>query len=330
MDLDKIAINKTINFLSEIGYKYRKIDFERSQTTYEKGEFLEATKVKTLRGIKLYIYFNDSRGKKLKKDKEKLYNYFNCNVFENYATFEYSYKELETEALKDTKDDDEIKKVIQKIQKLLALSKSDNEHEAIVASLMAQKMLAKHDIDIQMVDGTDGDNNGEIKSEKIPTTVGKGNKWKYSLANIIADNYRCKCYSENNDTIYFYGAKQDIVIARRVYAYLFNVCKRLGKAYEKEIREQKGTAGGIYNSYCMGFIKGVNAELTKQCKALMIIIPKSVEKSFEEYSKDFKHTNTKININDGLAYEKGKIEGKRALNAQYLDDNSKYIEKSSR
>ena len=40
------------------------------------------------------------------------------------------------------------KEVIEKIQKLLALSKSDNEHEAFSALQMARKLMAKHNIEM--------------------------------------------------------------------------------------------------------------------------------------------------------------------------------------
>lgn len=326
-DLFLLAVRKTIEIMAEVGIKYRKKDFTRKNGTYIDGFFYNPTCEITMSGtITLKAWFDEGeRGKKLKKMKEKFFNYFNCRVFDNYVRFRFTKKELELEYVKqEDVDANKMEQIMAKIQKLLALSESDNEHEAISASLMAQKLLAKYNIDLEAVTGIAE----EQEIEEVRADVGTGNKWKYRLSNVVANNYRCKNYYHGADVIVFHGYRQDIVIARRVYMYLFSVCKRLGRAYVKKIKEteDRWSMDGVYNSFCDGFINGVNTELSKQCTELMIVTPQAVIEEYEQFSAKFGQKDTSVQVNDYGAYKEGEIEGKRALNAQYVDDNSKYIE----
>ena len=45
--------------------------------------------------------------------------------------------------------------VVEKIRKLLELSKSDNEHEAASAAAMAQELMVKHAIEEEEIRGRD-------------------------------------------------------------------------------------------------------------------------------------------------------------------------------
>lgn len=326
-DLLLLAIKKTIGIMAEVGIKYRKNDFTRFKGEYKDGRYYSLTCETTLSGnVTLRAWFDEGeRGKRLKKSKEKFFNYFNCRVFDTYVRFLYTKKELELEYVKqEDVDANKMDQIMSKIQKLLALSESDNEHEAISASLMAQKLLAKYNIDLESITGVVE----EQDIEEVRADVGTGNKWKYKLSNVVADNYRCKNYYYGADVIVFHGYRQDIVIARRVYMYLFSVCKRLGKAYVKKVKEteDRWSMDGVYNSFCMGFINGVNIELSKQCTELMIVTPQAVIEEYKEYSAKFGKKDTNIQMTDYDAYDEGEIEGKRALNAQYVDDNSKYLD----
>lgn len=325
-DLLMLAIKKTIGIMAEVGIKYRKKDFLRNSSSYVDGQWLSSTCDVALSGnITLRAYFDEGeRGKELKKVKEKFFNYFNCRVFDNYVRFHYKKKELELEYVKQVDVDvNKMEQIMEKIQKLLALSESDNEHEAISASLMAQKLLAKYNIDLEAVTGKEE----EQEIEEVRADVGTGNSWKYELSNVVARNYRCKNYYHGSDVMVFHGYRQDIVIARRVYMYLFSVCKRLGKAYVRKEKEGgRWSIDGVYNSFCAGFIHGVDTELSKQCTELMIVTPTPVIEEYKEFSAKFGQKDTNVQMTDYRAYDEGEIEGKRALNAQYVDDNSKYID----
>lgn len=322
-----MAITKTIRIMREVGIKYGRSDFIGMEKEKWKSNISITHTMNGNVNIRFW-YGNEKKQKELKKKKLEFYNYFNCRVDEDGIRFTYTKKELEIEYLKggdsDTEGSGKVEAVMAKIQKLLALSESDNEHEAISASLMAQKLLAKYDIDIEQINGK-GNEFQEI--EEVCVDVSTGNKWKYQLAECVAKNYRCKCYYQGSRVIVFHGYRQDIMIARRVFAYLFAVCKRLATAYTKKRREESvGCVDGVFNSFCLGFIHGVNSELSKQCTELMLIIPQAVSDEFEAFSKSFGEKNISMSLNDGDAFGEGTVEGKRALNAQYVEDNSKFIE----
>ncbi len=324
-NLINFAIKKTIGILEECDLKYRKNDFNRYNTTYVNRKYQGPTIMKLLDGgVVLTVFYDDlnnhNRGIKLKRNKDKFYNYFFAHVDFDCISFKYTKKELELEYLKQSDEGNKNDEIMKKIQKLLALAESDNEHEAISASLMAQKLLAKYNITLEK-----NDTDEEIR--EVTVKLNTGDKWKYNLGQIIANNYCCKFYwlSGGETIVTFRGYITDIMIARRVFTYLFSVGKRLAKTYEKNHREEHGFAYGIYNSYCSGYLNGIEGELNKQCTALQLVIPKEVEKDWDEKFKDIKTTDTNIPLNDYGAFKQGETDGKNALNAQYIDDNSQYI-----
>lgn len=182
--------------------------------------------------------------------------------------------------------------------------------------MQAQKLLAKYNLEI-------ADITGEEKKEKIEQViadVGTGNKWKYTLANAVADSYCCKCYYHGAEMIVFYGYQSDVLIARRVFMYLFKVGNSLATKYVKARRDSgEWQTQGLYNSFCSGFCAGVRSELQKNCTALMLVTPQAVIESFDKYSENFKAVDHSISMNDYDAYTTGEVEGKRALNAQYIE-----------
>lgn len=323
-DLIYYAENKMLKILADCGLKYLHSDI--SSSDYSKPIHTTVCMNKT---IQFKVFYderkNSKRGKELKKIKDRFYDFYNVSVDWNGIIFKYTYKELELEYLKndDGEETEEEKRehIMKKIDKLLALQNSSNEHEALSASLMAQKLLAKYNIDIENIRGI-----VEEDIEEASVYVESGNKWKYSLANVIADNYRCKVYYKGSERIVFRGYRTDIIVARRVYAYLFSVAKRLGKAYEKRYREEHGFADGIFMSYCVGFINGVKIELEKQCTALQLYCPAKVEEDWKSYTENFGTKNTSLTLNNREAYKEGERDGKNSINAQYLDDSQRYIE----
>jgi hypothetical protein len=101
------------------------------------------------------------------------------------------------------------------------------------------------------------------------------------------------------------------------------VGNRLATQYVKQYREGVyRNASGIYNSFVRGFTDGVRKELEKQCTTLALVIQPEVQESWEKFSANFKTVNRNVTAVNAYAYayEEGRIEGKRALNAQYLEE----------
>lgn len=334
-ELRNLALDTSIKYAAEQGVKLRRSDFPETA----KEEFYYDNKfnihyvncVKVIRkkeklvSIMVKITYTGRWEKQLKKAKERFLNYYNARLEKNHLSFSFTVNELEIISMRKksgekTENDEKIERIIEKINKLLALSdqnRNDSEQEAIAASLQVQKLLAKYNL--SMADVT-----GERKEEDVEQTiadVGTGKKWKYNLAYAIANNFACKCFYVGTSQIVFYGYKADIVSARRVFNYLFKVGDRLANQFAKRHREDWGEADGIYNSFCSGFTEGVKKELEKQCTALAIVIQPKVIEEWENFSKEFEsvNKNIKYRMNDDGAFEEGFVEGKRALNAQYIE-----------
>jgi hypothetical protein len=213
-------------------------------------------------------------------------------------------------------------KIIQTIRKILELSKNNpSEEEAKSAALKAQEMLAKYHIDMREVESIDMDEVESIDEVRVDLP---SKKWKYKLAKIVADNFRCKHFYIGRGTLVFYGHKTDADIAAETFKYLFNIGNILaGREVDRVFRET-GTSSNVYNSFVSGFCAGIEEALGEQCKALMIVTPEDVKTSFAEMSKDWKNMSCgamRIGANSHCreAYENGKTEGRNAMGKKQIE-----------
>lgn len=173
--------------------------------------------------------------------------------------------------------------IIDKIKKLLALAENNtNESEAQNAALKAQKLIAKHNINVLELE----EDYEEETIDENTLWVGEGKKWKYVLASIISKNFRCKEFWYGRKTVAFYGYKTDTEAAKEVFKFVFNVGHKLATRETNKYTNKKG----IYNTYLVGFLKGLDNSFNKQSKALMIIVPKEVNESYANLSKNWGHS----------------------------------------
>jgi hypothetical protein len=211
-------------------------------------------------------------------------------------------------------------KVIEKIKKLLntANDKGATENEAMIAALKAQELMAKYDISITDVE--DDDNSDEIVTEEYET--GTGNKWKYILSEIVANNFCCKTYNINKTRIVFYGYKRHSVIAKDVFKMLYETGNRLAMRYYQRRKNNGEDTKGFKNQFLLGYVQGIKFVLDKQCTALMIVTPKEVVSSFDNLTSNagFKTQRCTIKHNiDEQAREEGYNEGRKVAQARYLE-----------
>lgn len=210
--------------------------------------------------------------------------------------------------------------ILKKIDKLLALAGNNpNENEAISAALKAQELMAKYNIELADVQGAES---GRKIKKEIYTPKKSSHyvsKWKYSLSQIIAKNFCCKTYSLGRDAIVFYGYEKDAKIANQVFGFLFETGNKLADRYYRKCKKEGRETKGILNTYLTGFCAGIKEVLDKQCVALMVIVPKEVEESYKEHSKDFRKMSNKLRTSsDGRAYQDGKQEGRETATARTI------------
>ena len=210
-------------------------------------------------------------------------------------------------------------KIISKIQKVLELSRNNpSKEEAQAAALMAQKLLAQYHISVVDIEEMEK----QVETiEEVFVEVGRGNKWKGTLAAIIAKNFRCKVYTrDSNQTIVFYGYELDASVAANTFEEMFYQGVKLANKFK---RTCTGDTSGVFNSYVMGFCSGLREGLERQCTALMIVTPKEVEDAWKDRSRGFRHSQCTIrrsyNSNGLRARQEGYTAGRNAAGSRLLE-----------
>lgn len=142
----------------------------------------------------------------------------------------------------------DLAKVKDKIQKLLALSHSSNEHEAALAAQRAGEILAKYDLSMQEVEAhVQGDDELVTITEIDPyEQVNSKLQWEGSLAASLADIFECKCVRTTIKTPFgkefkleFMGVKHDVAITVYFFRYLrLRIQKESEKLQSKKDRYQ--------------------------------------------------------------------------------------------
>lgn len=154
-------------------------------------------------------------------------------------------------------------KVIDKIKKLFSLSDSTNEHEAKQAMLMAQKLMAKHNLEAKDIVVNEKSDVHEIKCGDYGKKT-----WKRLLAGVIAKNFRCKHFYNNRGqrgfVVVFVGILEDIEIAKEIYEFAINTIENNQKKIYREFKMHSLVTKGIKKSYAMGFINGLDDALEEQ------------------------------------------------------------------
>lgn len=209
-----------------------------------------------------------------------------------------------------------MEEIVKKIEKLLALAGNNpNEHEALAAALKAQELIAKYNVSIDCL-------GAKKEMQKIGTarhTNGKGYKWRYRLAEIVARNFRCKVFLLNNVDVVFYGYESDSKAALATFSFLFKVGNKLSAKYCNEYKKTHVNANGVRNTYLKGYCAGIANALDAQCTALMVIVPQEVEEQFAEATKSVKPKHVTYNIKkDSAIYIDGKRDGRTVAESRNL------------
>lgn len=213
-------------------------------------------------------------------------------------------------------------KIIKTIKKVLELSKNNpSEEEAKSAVLKAQALLAKYHINMKDVESLEDEINDAISEVHVNVPA---KKWKYKLARIVANNFRCKHFYYGKGTVVFYGHESDANVAADTFKYLFSVGNKSAMREVNKAFKQHGTSEGIYNSYVSGFCAGVSEVLGKQCTALMLVIPQDVSDAYAERSKDFSRmhlSSLRTGCGDRFSkvFSEGKSMGRDTVNSRQLE-----------
>ena len=128
-------------------------------------------------------------------------------------------------------------KALDKLRKLLELSKSSNEHEAALAAARAADIMLQFQISEAELDSTDAtvDEMGDVVADAMTSKVA----WKGALGYSVASGCGCRMYwsyihdtnrGRSVRTIQIFGGTTDVQTARYLYSYLAKELTRLAKA----------------------------------------------------------------------------------------------------
>jgi hypothetical protein len=212
------------------------------------------------------------------------------------------------------------KKILEKIKKCLALSKSANEHEAAAALQKARELMEEYKVtDAEVL-------TADIQTDKIKASAGKPNIWETSLADIVAEAFSCRVifHSRYNErwelegNWEFIGLNISPELAKFAFDVLLRQLKRERTAYIKAklSRCKRSNKTVRADMFCIGWVASVRALVRKFAK---YDPPKAIEAYVNEKYPALSTVKVKSRQGSGSAktrsgddYFNGRVKGKDA------------------
>lgn len=154
---------------------------------------------------------------------------------------------------------------MEKVRKLLALSESSNESEAMAALVKAKELMAKHMIERSEVEGPTMAGE-EVKLMFTGTTFSKRrNPWTIDLAAVIGANFRCEPgrrqeKGKQTNEVFFLGLESDAEACKEIFGYAMrsvvdgiNEIQKRGKQAGLDAYDRSDMSNG----YGFGFVRGL-------------------------------------------------------------------------
>lgn len=163
-----------------------------------------------------------------------------------------------------------------KVAKLLRLAKSDNPHEAALASSRAQEIMDRFKLsggDINL----DGDANKPketVRHFPDPLDLDGSARWKAQLGVVIAKQNQCKLYV-NRGAFFLIGRASDVQTVRYLYAWMVNEIDRLAK------RDCAGNGRTWWNNFRLGAVETVCRKLRESAQSTVDAVKKEAWQSGE-------------------------------------------------
>lgn len=205
----------------------------------------------------------------------------------------------------------DMNKMLEKVQKLLALAGNNpSEEEAKAAAMKAQELIAQYNLDL-----SDLSSEEKVQYKLLKAEHPNNNGYRGALATIIAPNFRCKAIYIGTD-IHFFGREGDVDTCVSVFNYLYKTMRTNGCRQERIARKEGRSARGVANCYWSGFMMGLKDELGSQSKALAIVVPEDVKDKFNERFPKVGVSNrlgTRQTGYDKGAYDRGYSDGRSSM-----------------
>ena len=182
------------------------------------------------------------------------------------------------------------KRMLTKVEKLMALGQSSNEAEAQAASRKANYLLNKYNL--QRIEN----DSPEIKYHTICHKKKRIESIQQAILSILQKYYYVSCISSHTydfqddaeyRSVVIVGKKEAIKVAEYVYHFLFDTAQTLWQEYRKKHKAGRGDKV----SFDMGFIKGIENNHEKMLESSQIelnddrLLPVSTVKALVEQNR---------------------------------------------
>ena len=222
-------------------------------------------------------------------------------------------------------------KIIEKIKKLMALSKSSNENEAELAMMRAQELLVKHHLTMNDIKDKDTKTN-KLNILEIDLIIGKRiTGWKIALANVLAKNFRCETFVatmlSGGKKLRVVGGEEDAKVVEILFTYAIGFIDSRSRSIRRLLRKQSETARGSTQSYITGFLEGLATHFENQINdniewGLILVTPVEIDDYINKKYNYCKSKPISINLSSGNnpdAFQKGFDDGKDFNNNKKLN-----------
>lgn len=218
-------------------------------------------------------------------------------------------------------------RVIERIQKALNLANGNDDHEAQTSMLLAQKMMAKYGLEMEDVQTSNEQPQGDDIMEMYASSAERLIWWKKALAQIVGDNFRCYTVLKGRagkTRVAFIGRKNDTKIAREVFIFAIEAVQACSLAYLRgQSVDGLSERSKIQNDYIRGFLAGLEIKFQEQVaqNGYEMVLVKD-DGLVEYFDKKKLRTSARSEVSsagDRGAYEQGIADGKN------MDHNRKHL-----
>ena len=218
-----------------------------------------------------------------------------------------------------------------KIRKLLALSESDNPHEAAAAAARAQQLITKYKIEKMIEAGEDfeiPEIGAQIDFPLFSYTTQRPPKWKWRIACAIAMANNCQPWhgrSGGRKICFCIGGAEDAAHAQSLYDYVERLITKM-----RDKKRPIYVTGGKKRSWNHSFETGASLEiwerLSQQTSSMRDKLEASQESSvalqkidetmqaidgwMEKEGMSFQHRRRRISVGEAGAFACGRDAGK--------------------
>jgi hypothetical protein len=191
-------------------------------------------------------------------------------------------------------------KIVERIQKLLALSQSSNEHEAALALAKAQALLAEHNLSVAQVQARSGAKPVYLKEV---VNLNSHENWRRELLARIARQNFCRTVLLRHTSMAIIGELVNTQAVQAMYASVVPQLEKLASAWYQVYRYQGGDvpARTWKNNFFLGAVVTIGERLVEEqrafeaasnaCRSLVVVKDRDLREAVQGFYPHLRTSN---------------------------------------